>query len=54
MVSKLGAQWCLRTESSAYDEWLTIEEFPPYELALGEGRHLEYPVRQQQNLPGLL
>ena len=25
---------------AAYDEWLTIEEFPPYELALGEGEDI--------------
>ena len=25
---------------SAYDEWLTIEDFPPYELALGEGEDI--------------
>ena len=25
---------------AAYDEWLSIEEFPPYELALGEGEDI--------------
>jgi len=27
-------------DEAAYEQWQTIEEFPPYELALGEGKEL--------------
>ncbi len=27
-------------DKGAYDQWLEIEEFPPYELALAEGKEL--------------